>query len=102
MEGDVLHVPDDVWDAERNYTKTHPEVRQVGNDLTPPDSACITIKAIYDANWVQSSGGDGPAALRSVLDEAQNIYRTKYGSGLQLGSSFTFNYERKFFIIFII
>jgi hypothetical protein len=100
-EGDVLQVPDDVWDAERNYTLTHPEVRQVGNDLAVPSTACIKIKAIYDRNWVQSSGGDGPMALiklYAVLNEAQNIYRTKYGSSNQLGSSFTFNYEGKFFI----
>ena len=90
-----------MWDAERNYTLTHPEARQVGNDLPPPTTACITIKAIYDSNWVQSSGGDGPAAVRAVLDESQNIYRTKYGAGLQLGSSFTFNYEGKFFKITI-
>jgi len=98
IASDALPLPNGVWDAEKNYTLTHPDrrntiERQIGNDLPPPSTACITLKVVYDRNWVQSSGGDGEAAARSVLAEAQNIYKTKFASNNQLGTSITINYE---------
>ena len=101
-----MGLPDSVWDAEKNYTIAHQRsldtvVRQWGDDLTPPATACITIKAIYDRNWVQSSGGDGAAAVRAVLDEAQHMWRDKYVGSNQLGTSFTFNYEGNIFTLLI-
>ena len=91
--GDIVPVPDSVWEAEKNYTLTHPErsnleVRQAGN---PPSNACMKIKVVYDRNFAQKSGGDGESAARAVMDEAQNIFSTKFASNNQLGTSFTFN-----------
>ena len=104
---DVMHVPDDTWEVEKNYTMTHPErrgvgiIRQVGSDQTPPSTACITIKAIYDSNWVQSSGGDGAAQVRAVLAEAENIFMAKFATNNQLGTSISFNFEGKQFLYFL-
>ena len=98
-EDDVLTIPDDVWDAEKNWTASHPNggniVRQVGNDLTPPTQACFAVKVIYNSAWVQSSaGGDAATAqvrAQEVVNEAQNIYNAKYASANRLGTLITFS-----------
>ena len=89
-----------MWDAEKNWTLTHPEegedfLRQVGNDLPAPTEACLAIKVIYNNAWIQSSaGGDAATAqvrAQEVVNEAQNIYNAKYASGNRLGIAVTFN-----------
>ena len=88
----MVAVPDDVWDAEKNYSNTHPNLRQTGN---PPSQACITIKVIYTSGWVQSAGGGNSATAQQraldVIAEAQNIYNTKYSSSNRLQTAITFN-----------
>ena len=99
-ENDVLTIPDSVWDAEKNWTLAHPDdgqdmVRQIGNDLTPPTQACLTVKVIYNNAWVQSSAGGNAATAQvraqEVVNEAQNIYNAKYASANRLGTVVTFN-----------
>ena len=98
-EDDVLTIPDDVWDAEKNWTASHPNggniVRQVGNDLTPPAQACITIKFVYNNAWVQSSANGNAAnaavAARAVVNEAQKIYNDRYVAANRFGTTITFN-----------
>ena len=91
-DNDVMTVPDDVWDAEKNYTITHPNLRQSGN---PPSQACISVKVIYNSGWVNSAGGGNSATARQraidVIAEAQKIYNTKYTQANRLGTGVTFN-----------
>ena len=96
---DVLNVPDDVWETERNWTLTHPNekitVRQVGNDLDPPAEMTMSIKVIYNKAWVQSAGNGnvGLAATRAqvVVNQAQQIYSTKFAEGNRLGTIVRFS-----------
>ena len=92
-EDDVLEVPDSVWDAERNESIAHPDfVRQTGS---PPSSACLDIKLIYNNGWVQSSANGNPTLgmqrAREVFKEAENIYNTKFSSSNRLGTTIKFN-----------
>ena len=96
-EDDVLEVPGDVWEAEKNYTKSHPDehdvLRQAGS--VPPATACVNLKVIYNNDWVQASA-NGDAALAAqraadVVTEAGHIYNAKYAAGNQLGTVVTFN-----------
>ena len=93
----MVAVPDDVWNAEKNDSKTQfesfPSLSQIGN---PPSQACITIKVIYNSGWVQSAGGGNSATAQQraldVIAEAQNIYTTKYLLGSKrLQTAITFN-----------
>ena len=91
-DDDMMIVPDSVWDAEKNYTKNHPSLRQSSN---PPAQACISIKVIYNSGWVTSAGG-GSVAIASqralqVIAEAQDIYNTKYSSANRLQTGISFN-----------
>ena len=58
-DNDVLIVPDEVWDAEKNWTMTHPEgqhfVRQVGNCNGVPSTVWGCCSA---ANPCSIGGGD--------------------------------------------
>ena len=92
-EDDVLEVPDSVWDAERNESIAHPDfLRQTGS---PPSSACLDIKLIYNNGWVQSSANgnsaNGIQRARDVLAEAENIYNAKFSSSNRLGTAIKFN-----------
>ena len=89
---DVLTVPDDVWEEEKNYTGSHPDLRHTG---TPPSNACVSIKVVYNDEWV-ASAGKGKKALaqqmaRDVLKGAQDIYNTKFAPSNRLGTQITFN-----------
>ena len=76
---DVLPVPDDVWDAEKNYTESHPDVRQTG---TSPSNACVSIKVVYNDGWINTAGRGNKALAQKmaldVLKGAQDIYNTKF------------------------
>ena len=88
----MLTVPDDVWDAERNSTHTK-NLRQTGS--SPPSTACLSIKVIYNQGWVASAGGGNLAVAHqmatNVVLGAQNIYNTKFAAGNRLGTAITFN-----------
>ena len=94
---DVLEVPNGVWDNERNNSESAKRglekiTRQSGN---PPSSACLNVKLIFNNGWVQSAGnGDFNLAkqrARDVLNEAENIYNTRYPAANRLGTSISFN-----------
>ena len=89
---DVLPVPDDVWDAEKNYTESHPDVRQTG---TSPSNACVSIKVVYNDGWVNTAGRGNKALAQKmaldVLKGAQDIYNTKFALSNRLGTQITFN-----------
>ena len=92
-EDDVLEVPDSVWESERNESIAHPDyLRQTGS---PPSSACLDIKLIYNNGWVQSSANGNSATgiqrARDVLAEAENIYNAKFSSSNRLGTAIKFN-----------
>ena len=117
LEDDVLEVPESVWDEEANYTATHPYlgsrgivddvmivpdtvwgeevrnsgqkyIRQYGSNLPAPTGTCLSIKVIYDRNWVNQAGGGnaarGLSAANSVIAQAQGIYNW---NSLKCGSS---------------
>ena len=89
---DVLPLPDDVWDAEKNYTKSHPDVRQTG---TSPSNACVSIKVVYNDGWVNTAGRGNKALAQKmaldVLKGAQDIYNTKFTPSNRLGTQIIFN-----------
>ena len=89
---DVVPVPDDVWDAEKNYTESHPDVRQTG---TSPSNACVSIKVVYNDGWVNTAGRGNKALAQKmaldVLKGAQDIYNTKFALSNRLGTQITFN-----------
>ena len=100
-DNDMVEVPDNVWNSERNSS--------TGNDSTvnltlrqphrqpesPPSTACLSIKLIYNQGWVQSSAGGNTALARQraldVLSEAESVYNTKFSSCKQLGTRIKFN-----------
>ena len=88
VDDDVLTVPDDVWDAEKNSTHTI-NLRQ-----TLPSTACLSIKVIYNNGWVTSAGGGNLAVAHqmanNVILEAQKIYNTKFAAANRLGTAITF------------
>ena len=88
----MVPVPDDVWDAEKNYTESHPDVRQIG---TSPSNACVSIKVVYNDGWVNTAGGGNKAFAQKmaldVLKGAQDIYNTKFALSNRLGTQITFN-----------
>lgn len=94
-----MKVPDSVWNKEANYARTHPVGtklgKKFGNDLSPPSTACLSIKIIFNDRWVQSSANGyvtrAVAAARAVLAEAQNIYNSKFAASNRLGTAVTFN-----------
>ena len=85
-----MEVPDSVWDAERNQSNANPVLRQ----SSPPSSGCLNIKLVYNRGWVQSAGGGSTtlAAQRAqqALNEAQNIFNTKFSSSNRLGTNIQF------------
>ena len=99
---DELFLPEGTWETEKNYTLTHPDERnnvddrQIGRNLSPPSTACITIQPVYDQNWVQSAGGDGASQVLATLKEAERIFQNKYAASNQLGTSFTFDILGKY------
>ena len=96
-DNDVVEVPDSVWDAERNRSRWGGErmVEDLRQSSTPPTTACLNIRVIYNNGWIQSSaGGNAALGLQRALDvvaEAQNIFNTKFTSSNQLGTRITFN-----------
>ena len=88
----MLTVPDDIWEEEKNYTESHPDLRQTG---TPPSKACVSIKVIYNEGWVASAGrGNQAVAQQMALDAlkgAQDIYNTKFAPSNRLGTEIYFN-----------
>lgn len=88
----MVPVPDDVWDAEKNYTESHPDLRQTG---TPPSNACVSIKVVYNDGWINTAGRGNKALsqqmARDVLKGAQDIYNTKFAPSNRLGTQITFN-----------
>ena len=91
LDDDVLPVPDDVWVAEEKSTNTN-HLRQAGS--SPPSTACLSIKVIYNQGWVVSAGGGNQAAAlqmaNNLILEAQNIYNTKFAASNRLGTAITF------------
>ena len=99
---DELFLPEGTWEAEKNYTLTHPDDRtnvddhHIGINLSPPSIACITIQPVYDRNWVQSAGGDGAGLVWATIKETEKIFQDKYTASNQLGTSFTFDILGKY------
>ena len=94
---DILEVPNDVWQNEGNQSASggnekEKAIRQAGS---PPSSACLNIKLIFNQGWVRSAGNGNLAVAeqraRDVLNEAQRHYQTKFSAANQLGTSITFN-----------
>ena len=91
----MLKVPDDVWDSERNISDAHQvTLRQ----SSPPSSAWLNIRLIYNNGWVQSSASGNTTLAHQraleVLREAENIYSKKYSSSSRLGTTITFDLVR--------
>jgi len=91
VESDVVLVPDSVWEEEANYTATHSDgkyVRQFGSNQPAPVGTCLTVKIVYDRNWVRQAGGgneaSGLAAANNVVAQAQAIFNW---NSLQCGPS---------------
>ena len=90
VQDEVLIVPDSVWE-EDEYTSANSEhkyIRQFGSNLPAPTGTCLSIKVIYDRNWVNQAGGGsaagGLSAANSVIAQAQAIYNW---NSLKCGSS---------------
>ena len=94
---DILEVPNDVWQDEENHFGSNgaDQGQNTRQATSPPSSACLNIKLIFNQGWVQDAGnGDLATAeqkAREVLNEAQNIYQTKYAAANRLQTSVTFN-----------
>ena len=77
--------------AERNESNVNRALRQ----SSPPLTACLNIKLIYNQGWVQSSAGGNRALAeqraRAALTEAETAYNYKYSSSNRLGTRITFN-----------
>ena len=92
IDDDVMIVPESVLEEEANYTQTNPggkfSLRQYGSDLPAPTGTCLSIKVIYDRNWVNQAGGGstggGRNAANSVISQAQAIFNW---NSLKCGSS---------------
>ena len=91
IKDEVLSVPDSVWEEEDEYTLTNSGkkyIRQFGSNLPAPTGTCLSIKVIYDRNWVSQAGGGsaagGLSAANSVIAQAQAIYNW---NSLKCGSS---------------
>jgi len=88
----MLEVPEAVWDFENNNTDSNMVLRQ---SSSPPLTASLNIKLIYNNDWIQdSSGGDAQSARQRALDvfnEAEKFYNSKFNSSNQLGTKITFN-----------
>ena len=85
IQDGVLIVPDSVWAEEDEYTSANSEqkyIRQFGSNLPAPTGTCLSIKVIYDRNWVNQAGG--LSAANSVIAQAQAIYNW---NSLKCGSS---------------
>ena len=88
---DVITVPDAVWEEEDKYTSKdsgQKYIRQFGSNLPAPTGTCLSIKVIYDRNWVNQAGGgnaaSGLSAANSVIAQVQGIYNW---NSLKCGSS---------------
>lgn len=94
---DFLEIPDNVWDDERNRNRPSANAGHAMSDAprTPPPTACLNIRVIYNNGFIQSSaGGNAAIALqraKDVVAEAENILNTKFSTPNQLGSRITFN-----------
>ena len=91
IQDEVLIVPDSVWEEEDKYKSRNSEqkyIRQFGSNLPAPTGTCLSIKVIYDRNWVNQAGGGsaagGLSAANSVIAQAQAIYNW---NSLKCGSS---------------
>ena len=62
---------------------------------TPPTTACLNIRVIYNNGWINSAaGGNAALGLQRAIDvvaEAQNIFNAKFSASNQLGTQITFN-----------
>ena len=94
---DILEVPNDVWQNEENQFGSDggDKGKDARQATSPPSSACLNIKLIFNQGWVRDAG-NGNLALaeqkaRDVLNEAQNIYQTKYAAANRLQTSVSFN-----------
>ena len=94
---DILEVPNDVWQDEENQFGSDggDKGKDARQATSPPSSACLNIKLIFNQGWVRDAG-NGNLALaeqkaRDVLNEAQNIYQTKYAAANRLQTSVSFN-----------
>ena len=81
----------DARGAETDWALPMPRGQNVVRQGT---QACLTLKVIYNNDWIQSSAG-GSAALGKqraieVVNEAENIYNAKYASSNQLGTAVAF------------
>ena len=92
-----MEVPNDVWQDEENQFGSDggDKGKNARQASSPPSSACLNIKLIFNQGWVRDAG-NGNLALaeqkaRDVLNEAQNIYQTKYAAANRLQTSVTFN-----------
>ena len=89
----MINVPDNVWEIEN--TQNHSRNPNTRQSSEPPLLACIRIKVVYNAAWVESAGnGNVETARQRVFDviaETQNIYNNKYGIENRLGTSVSFN-----------
>ena len=88
---DIVLIPDDVCgESEKNYV-SNPVVPPTP---LPPPHACLSIKVIYNNEWVrQAGGGSQPTAHRraiEVVGEAEHIFTTKFLPANRLQTSIEF------------
>ena len=93
IEDDAMADPESVWKEEDEYTSTisgQKYIRQYGSNLPAPTGTCLSIKVIYDRNWVSQAGGGnaarGLSAANSVIAQAQGMFNW---NSLKCGSSNT-------------
>ena len=88
----MVSVPQHVWDIENNYIFQSSNLRGIKHQSS---KACISIKIVYNNDWVQSAGnGNAKIALQRVFDvvkEAQKVYGNAYTQDNQLGVDITIN-----------
>ena len=100
-DDDVMVLPSSVENDEHNWVATHPDEfegavvveRQVGDDLAPPADTCVSVKVIYNTDWVNEfeSATAAATAAQQVIDETQRIYHDKFAATNQHNSRVTIN-----------
>lgn len=86
---DMIEIPDDVWEPEKNYTR----LSDVDQLVLVPRQACLSIKVIYNNDWVRDAGGGYKVYHQraiEVVNEAEKIFNTKFASANRLATAIAF------------